>query len=151
LLSDALLDFDPQGLEKLTEEAPYTYRQPPRTQVTHLVGLFAPTFLFAMYAAVLIRSWALGIAYGALVLASAALAAWLSSKFCIVVDSEGIRWPPRRRKLRWDEVASSEIVRILRLEYVRVTKKSGKVMWIALGHPDGDELRRRLLAGLDLR
>jgi hypothetical protein len=131
-------------------EDEYTYRPPRRTQVTLLVGLFAPTFFFAIYGAVLIRSWALGIASGALVLTSAALVGWLWSKFRIVIDSEGIRWPLKRRELRWDEVETSEIVRILGLEYARVTKKSGRVWWIALNRLDGQELDTRLLARLGL-
>lgn len=118
--------------------------------VSLAVGLFAGTQFFVLAAAILTRSCALGIGGSAIVFAAVALVLWLWSKIRIVIDSERISWPLKRRELRWDEVESSEIVKFFGLEYVRVTKKNGKVTWIALGQAGGQELRKRLLARLGL-
>jgi hypothetical protein len=131
-------------------EAPYTYRPPRRLLAAILLGLVAPTCYVVVAEAIRERSWAIGVGGSAVVFASAALVWWLWSKIRIVIDSERIRWPLKRRELRWDEVETSKVVRVLGNEYVRVTKKGGKVTWIALGQRGGEELQKRLLARLGL-
>ncbi len=131
------------------DEDQYTYRPPLRVLGLVLIGLFLPPFAFTIYGAVS-GPWPVGILGSTAVILAACLTACIWSKIWIVIDSERIRWPLKRRELRWDEVETSEIMKVLGLEYVRVTKKSGKVTWIALGRRGGEELERRLLLRLGL-
>jgi hypothetical protein len=137
-------------LEAVVDESEYTYRPPRRLLAAILVGLVAPTYCIVVAQAIGERSWAIGVGGSAVVFASAALVWWLWSKIRIVIDSERIRWPLKRRELRWDEVETSKIVRVLGNEFGRVTKTGGKVTWIALGQRGGEELQKRLLARLGL-
>jgi len=72
------------------------------------------------------------------------------SKDWVVIDPERIRWPLRRSELRWDDVGTSKIVRVLGMEYARVQRKGGRVKWIALNRVGGQEYRARVLAKLGL-
>jgi hypothetical protein len=100
--------------------------------------------------AVVEGSWPIGIGGSVFLVLEALLAAWVLLKPHIVMDSERIRWPLTGRELRWNEVETSRIVKVLGFDYVRVTMKSGKVRWIALAEPGGRELRRQVLARLGL-
>jgi len=104
----------------------------------------------AVAVGVLERSWLLGAA----LMLAVVLAAWfgllLWSKATIVIDSERIRWPLKRTELRWDDVATSTIERLLGTEYARVETKQGKVRRIVLNRVGGEEYRTRVLAKLGL-
>jgi hypothetical protein len=128
----------------------YTYRRPRWFVGLFVVLGFATPLLCVVAVAVLEGSWPIGIGGGLLLVLLALLAARFWLKIFIVIDSEGIRWPLTGREVRWDDVESSRVVKILGFDYVRVTTKSGKVRWIALAEPGGRELRRQILARLGL-
>ena len=132
-------------------EPEYTYRIPRATRGLLAVLLFAPLVVFAIAVGILDpSSWLLATGIGLLFLLPAAAALWLWSKAVIVIDSERIRWPLKRTELRWDDVATSTIERLLGTEYARVETKQGKVRRIALNRVGGDEYRTRVLAKLGL-
>jgi hypothetical protein len=128
----------------------YTYRRPRWFVGLFVVLGFATPLLFVVAVAVLEGSWPIGIGGSVFLVLEALLVAWVLLKPHIIIDSERILWPLTRRELRWDDVKSSGVVKVLAFDYVRVTMKSGKVRWIALAEPGGRELRRQLLARLRL-
>lgn len=75
---------------------------------------------------------------------------WLGSKARIVIDSERIRWPLKRSELRWDDVATARLTKVLGTEYARVETKHGKVRRIVLNRVGGEEYRARVLDKLGL-
>ena len=115
-----------------------------------LLLLFATPLYVAVAVGVLERSWLVGTALALPVALAACLALWLWSKATIVIDSERIRWPIKRSELRWDDVASSRIARLLGTEYARIKTKDGKVRRIVLNRVGGREYRTRVLAKLGL-
>jgi hypothetical protein len=132
-------------------EPEYTYRIPRATRGLLAVLLFAPLVAFAIAVGIFNpSSWLLATGIGLLFLLQAAAALWLWSKAVIVIDAERIRWPLKRTELRWDDVATSTIERLLGTEYARVETKQGKVRRIVLNRVGGDEYRMRVLAKLGL-
>ena len=132
-------------------EPEYTYRIPRATRGLLAVLLFAPLVVFAIAVGILDpSSWLLATGIGLLFLLQAAAALWLWSKAVIVIDSERIRWPLKRTELRWEDVVTSTIERLLGTEYARVETKQGKVRRIVLNRVGGDEYRMRVLAKLGL-
>jgi hypothetical protein len=95
-------------------------------------------------------SWLYGIVGTGSIVVTACYAAWFWSKIRIILDPERIRWPLKRKELRWDEIRSSTIVRRLGFTYVRVVTKDDRVIRIELNRPGGAEFRRRLLRRLEL-
>lgn len=148
-ISLTLRSFFP-GVEIRLSNDEYSYRRP-RWFLGLLLGFgFTAPVLFALVVAASYHSWWIGVG-GTLFLVLEALAiAWVSRKPHIVMDSERMRWPHTGRELRWDDVDSSRIVKVIGFEYARVTTKSGKVKWIALAEPGGRELRRQVLVRLGL-
>ena len=128
----------------------YTYRRPRWFVGLFVVLGFAPPLLCVVAVAVSEGSWPIGVGGSLLVVLLALRAARFWVKIFIVIDSERIRWPLTGRELRWDDVESSRVVKVLGFDYVRVATKSGKVRWIALAEPGGRELRRQILARLGL-
>ncbi len=132
-------------------EPEYTYRIPRATRGLLAVLLVGPLVVFAIAVGILEPSrWPLATGIGLLFLLQAAAALWLWSKAVIVIDAERIRWPLKRSELRWDDVASSRIARLLGTEYARIETTDGKVRRIALNRVGGDEYRTRVLAKLGL-
>jgi len=131
-------------------EDEYTYQFPRWFIAWFAVFGFTAPLLFFISVGVLERSWAIAVGGGVIIILEAFLAAWLWSKVRVVMDSERICWPLKRRELRWADVETSAIVKVLGFEYVRVVMKSGTVHWISLCKPGGRELRMRLLAKLGL-
>ena len=131
-------------------EEEYTYRRP-RWFVGLVVVLgFATPLLCVIGLAVLEGSWPIGIGGSMFLVLEAILVARFLRKIYIVIDSERIRWPLTRRELRWEDVESTGVVKVLGFDYVRVITTSGKVRWIALAEPGGQELRTHLLTRLGL-
>ena len=128
----------------------YTYRRPRWFVGLFVVLGFATPLLFVVAVAILEGSWPIGVGGSLSLVLLALLVARFWLKIFIVIDSGRIRWPLTGRELRWDDVESSRVVKVLGFDYVRVTTKSGKVRWIALAEPGGRELRRQILARLGL-
>jgi len=95
------------------------------------------------------RSWLVGMSAIIPVLLTG-LTLWLWSKAIIVIDGERIWWPLKRSELRWTDVATSRIARLLGTEYARVETKDGQVRRIVLNRVGGQEYRARVLAKLGL-
>lgn len=131
-------------------EPEYIYRIPRFTRHLYAALFSLPILIFGVAASVLMRSWLIGVGAVALTVLNATWDLWLWSKAIIVIDAERIRWPLKRRELRWNEVDTSKIVRVFGMEYARVETKNGKVRWIALERVGGREYRARLLARLGL-
>ncbi len=131
-------------------EPEYIYRIPRGIRYLYLVLLFIPQLLFAIAAGILDHSWLLGAGLTLPVVLAIGFVHWLWTKAIIVIDSERIRWPLKRRELRWEDVSTSEIVTRLGTEYVRVETKRGKVKRIVLNRVGGREYRARVLAKLGL-
>ncbi len=132
-------------------EPEYAYRPPRWTVWIPLASCFAPLLVFFIAVAVLPEMWPYGLGGSAIVL----VLAWLYARFVwfrdwVIVDAERIRWPLKRRELRWDNVATSKIIRVVGMEYARVQSKDGKVKWIVLNRVGGQEYRARVLAKLGL-
>jgi len=139
-------------VRKVTKDAEpeYIYRIPRSTRALALLLLYPTPLYVAVAVAVLERSWLVGTALALPVALSACLALWLWSKATIVIDSERIHWPLKRRELRWDGVASSRIARLLGTEYARIETEDGKVRRIVLNRVGGEEYRTRVPAKLGL-
>jgi hypothetical protein len=131
-------------------EPEYVYRFPPVIGHVYLAILFVPPLLFAIAAGIVGHSWLLGFGLTLPVVLGAFMGHWVWSKAIIVIDSERIRWPLKRRELRWDDVSTSEIARCLGTEYVRVETKRGKVRRIVLNRVGGRDYRAHVLAKLGL-
>jgi hypothetical protein len=129
-------------------EPEYIYRIPRSIKALALLLLFATPLFVSVAAGVLERSWFVGAALVLPVALAASLSLWLWSKATIVIDSERIRWPLKRSELRWEDVATSTIERLLGTEYARVETKQGKVRRIVLNRVGGQEYRARVLAKL---
>lgn len=127
----------------------YIYRIPRSTRYLYATLINLPTLLFVVAAGVQMRSWLVGISAIIPVLLTG-LTLWLWSKAIIAIDGERIRWPLTRIELRWNDVATSRIVRLLGTEYARVETKNGKVRRIVLNRVGGQEYRVRVLAKLAL-
>jgi len=131
-------------------EPEYVYRWPRWTNGPFVAFLFAPPLLFAIAAGILDRSWVRGVGLALPVLVAALGCLWLGSKARIVIDSERIRWPLKRSELRWDDVATARLTKVLGTEYARVETKHGKVRRIVLNRVGGEEYRARVLDKLGL-
>ena len=133
------------------DENEYTYRFPRWFIAGLAVFGFSTPFFFFVVIAVVERSWLIGVGGCMSILFVACLAMLFWSKIRITMDSERIRWPRTRKELRWQDIQSSEIVRVLGLRYVRIAMKDDSVTWIALNQPGGAEFRRQLLDRLGLQ
>ncbi len=132
------------------QEHEYTYRLPKWSIGVFLVLLFGTPVCLSIGLAIMRRSWLYGIAGTGSIAVAACYAVWFWSKIRVILDSQRIRWPLKRKELRWDDIESSTLVRRLGFTYVRVVKKDGGVIRIDLNLPGVSEFRRRLLRRLEL-
>lgn len=132
------------------QEHEYTYRLPKWSIAIFLVLLFGTPVCLSIKLAIMRRSWLYGIAGTGSIVVTACYAVWFWSKTRIILDSQRIQWPLKRKELRWDDIESSTLVRRLGFTYVRVIKKDGGVIRIDLNLPGVSEFRRRLLRRLEL-
>lgn len=128
----------------------YTYRLPRWSIAIFLVLLFGTPVCLSIGLAIMRRSWLYGIAGTGSIVVTACYAVWFWSKIRIILDSQRIWWPLKRKELRWDDIESSTLVRRLGFTYVRVVTKDGGLIRIDLNLPGGSEFRRRLLRRLEL-
>jgi hypothetical protein len=133
------------------DESEYPYRLPRWFIAAFAVLGFGTPFFSFVAIAVVERSWLIGVGGCMSTLFAACLAVFFWSRIRIVMDSEHIRWPLKRKELRWEDIQSSAVVRILGLRYVRIVMKNNSVTWIALNEPGGAEFRRQLLERLGLQ
>ena len=133
------------------DESEYTYRFPRWFIAACAVFLFGTPFFLFVALAVLERFRLFGVVGCMSVVFSACLGVSFWSRIRIVMNSEHIRWPMGRRELRWADIQSSAVVRILGFRYVRIVRKNNRVTWIALNEPGGAEYRRQLLQRLGLQ
>ncbi len=131
-------------------EAEYVYRIPRNARIATTAALAVPPFAFAVAVIALDPSWLLAWATLPVFFLASIVQSWILSRPIVIIDSEKIRWPIRFTELRWEEVESAQIVRLLWTEYARVRTKRGGIRRIWLERVGGAEYRRRVLAGLRL-
>ena len=71
-------------------------------------------------------------------------------KGTIVIGRKGVGFPLLKGQLLWKDVGDRAVVRVLGVEWVRITDRSGKRFRILLTLPGGRQFRKKLLGVLGL-